>query len=76
MSVPLPIKPLIAFTMLENEKISRLALEVLKEVAQNSLVNETKQEAIRNVPIIEDLLKTRHEINLRNKQRAIETFNV
>jgi hypothetical protein len=72
--LPLPIKPLIAFALLENERISRLALQVLQDVTNNSLVPDTKREAQRNLHILEEILKNRYEINNRNKQRVFETF--
>jgi uncharacterized membrane protein (DUF106 family) len=76
MLVPLPIKPLIAFALLENEKVSPLALQVLKDITENSLVKETKQEAERNMKMLEEILKNRQEMNSRNKQRVFETFKV
>lgn len=73
---PVPIKPLIAFAMLDDDKINQIAYQALREISHSCRNESNKIEAARNVTFLDTIYKTRYESNQANRQKAQETLEV
>lgn len=73
---PVPIKPLIAFAMLDDDKINQIAYQALREISRSCRNESNKVEAARNVTFLDTIYKTRYEINQSNRQKALDTLDV
>lgn len=76
-TVTVPLKPLMAFSLMEHsERVGQKAFELLEFMAKNAKNLDTREEAQRHVECLKVLFANKKEIQASNLKRAEETIGL
>ena len=74
--VTVPLKPIIAIALVDNEQVQSLALKLMEDLAKCSRSTEVKEEALKNAESLAEMLRIRRQMFEENKKKALEILQV